>query len=93
MRIILLGAPGSGKGTQAQRLQKDLGLPQISTGDLLREAIVKLEELIAADDVRAVTEGTEVLGKASEDFSSLRMDAAVRKALAGRQIEEVDSEL
>ena len=59
---------------------------------LLREAIVKLEELIAADDVRAVTEGTEMLGKASEDFSSLRMDAAVRKALAGRKIEEVDSE-
>jgi adenylate kinase len=39
MRIVMLGAPGSGKGTQAQRLQKDFGFPQVSTGDLLRRAV------------------------------------------------------
>jgi len=39
MRIVMLGAPGSGKGTQAQRIQKDHGLPQVSTGDLLRKAV------------------------------------------------------
>ena len=39
MRVVMLGAPGSGKGTQAQRIQKDHGLPQISTGDLLRRAV------------------------------------------------------
>ena len=39
MRIILLGAPGSGKGTQAEKLMDDFGLPQISTGNLLRQAI------------------------------------------------------
>lgn len=39
MRIVFLGAPGSGKGTQAQRLMAEFRLPQISTGDLLREAV------------------------------------------------------
>lgn len=39
MRIILLGAPGAGKGTQAQLICDDLKIPKISTGDMLREAI------------------------------------------------------
>jgi adenylate kinase len=45
MRIVLLGAPGSGKGTQAQRLVARLGIPQVSTGDLLRSAVARGTEL------------------------------------------------
>ena len=45
MRIVLLGAPGSGKGTQAQRLQAKYGVPQISSGDLLRDAVARGTEL------------------------------------------------
>jgi adenylate kinase len=52
MNLVLLGPPGSGKGTQGERLQEDLELPYYATGDILRAA---------------VREGTE-LGKAAKDY-------------------------
>lgn len=45
MRLILLGKPGSGKGTQAQQIVHDEKIPQISTGDLIRSAIARGTEL------------------------------------------------
>ncbi len=60
---------------------------------VLKSAVQKLKDLAEGSDHRAITEGTEMLGRASEEFAALRMDAAVKKALAGRQIEELDKEM
>ena len=70
MRIVLLGAPGSGKGTQSQLLVEAYGVPQISTGDLLREAVAKRTELglraKAAMDAGKLVDDATVLGMIRE---------------------------
>ena len=78
MRIVLLGAPGSGKGTQARKLEAEKGIPQISTGDMLREAVAEgtrfgaqAKETMAAGQL--VSDGI-VLGILSERLA--RPDAA-----------------
>jgi adenylate kinase len=70
MRIVLLGPPGSGKGTQSQRLIKSHGIPQISTGDLLRAAVAAHSKLgIAAKsvmDAGKLVDDATVLGMIQE---------------------------
>jgi adenylate kinase len=74
MRIVLLGAPGSGKGTQAQRLARDKGMPQISTGDLLRAAVTAGTPLgtkaKAAMDAGRLVEDAIVLGIIAERLAA-----------------------
>jgi adenylate kinase len=78
MRIVLLGAPGSGKGTQAQRLQAKYGVPQVSSGDLLRDAVARGTELglkaKATMDSGQLVSDEVVLGLIRERLS--RPDAA-----------------
>ncbi|RJX16328.1 adenylate kinase [Candidatus Bathyarchaeota archaeon] len=45
MRLIIFGPPGAGKGTQAEKIVKKLGIPHIATGDIFREAVAKQTEL------------------------------------------------
>lgn len=95
MRIVLLGAPGSGKGTQSQLLVKSYGVPQISTGDLLREAVAAgtplgLRAKSAMDSGKLVDDAT-VLGMIGERLS--RPDAAKGFILDGfpRNIAQADA--
>ncbi len=95
MRIVLLGAPGSGKGTQSQLLVKTYGAPQISTGDLLREAVAAGTELglraKAAMDAGKLVDDLTVLGMIRERLA--RPDAAGGFILDGfpRNIAQADA--
>ena len=98
MRIVLLGAPGSGKGTQSQMLVKAYGVPQISTGDLLREAVAKATQLglraKAAMDAGKLVDDATVLGMIRERLAQpdaqkgFILDGFPRNIAAGRSLGE-----
>ena len=85
MRIVLIGAPGSGKGTQAKKLMADRGIPQISTGDMLRAAVAAGTELgrkaRATIDAGELVADDVVLGLIRERLA--QPDAAVGFILDG----------
>ena len=94
MRIVMLGAPGSGKGTQARNLQNEFGLPQVSTGDLLRQAVADRTPLgiqaKSAMDAGSLVSDDIVLGLIRDRLS--RPDAANGFILDGfpRNIEQAN---
>jgi adenylate kinase len=59
MQLILLGAPGVGKGTQAKKIMKEFSVPQISTGDILRNAVNEKSEL--GETVKASLESGQLV--------------------------------
>lgn len=60
LNLVILGPPGAGKGTQAERFARVHGIPKVSTGDILREAVHSGTELGRA--VKAVMDGGELVG-------------------------------
>src|SRR5207237_4203717 len=96
--IVLMGAPGAGKGTQARLLQERLGLPQISTGDIFR-ALAKANTPLA-EEVRAIQQAgrlipDEVVIRVVEDRTAQDdcrngyvLDGYPRTAAQARMLEE-----
>ena len=79
MRLILLGAPGAGKGTQAEILSRELSIPTISTGNILRAAIregtavglkakalIDAGKLVCVDNQPSIEETTAAIRSALE---------------------------
>ena len=103
MRIVLLGAPGSGKGTQAKKLVADYGYPQVSTGDLLRDAVARGTEYglqaKAAMDAGQLVSDDIVLGILRERVAQpdaaggFILDGFPRNLAQARMLEEVLAEL
>jgi adenylate kinase len=103
MRIVLLGAPGSGKGTQAKKLVADYGYPQVSTGDLLRDAVARGTEYglkaKAAMDAGQLVSDDIVLGILKDRVAQpdaaggFILDGFPRNLAQARMLEEVLAEL
>jgi adenylate kinase len=103
MRIVMLGAPGSGKGTQAQRLQRDHGLLQVSTGDLLRRAVADKTPLglkakavmdagdLVSDDIVLALIKERIAGRDAK--AGFALDGYPRNSTQAQDLERVLGEL
>ena len=103
MRIILLGAPGSGKGTQAEKLTFDFGLLQISTGNLLRQAITdgtkigkKAKAIMAVGDLvsdEIVLDLIKISLSSDSNQNSFVLDGYPRNLSQAKSLEELLTDL
>ena len=88
MRLILLGAPGAGKGTQAAFICKKFGIPQISTGDMLRAAVKAGTPLgLAAKkvmDAGGLVSDDLIIGLVKERIAAARLRQRVSCSTASR---------
>jgi len=100
MRVILLGAPGSGKGTQAVLIESHYGFPKISTGDILRSAVqdgtpvgLKVRDLmnrgeLVGDDIVAALVEEQI--RRPESRNGYVLDGYPRNLAQAREIERMD---
>ena len=103
LKIVLLGAPGSGKGTQSAKLVERYGVPQVSTGDLLRNAVAEQTELgkkaKAAMDAGELVSDDVVVGMMRERLTQADtengfiLDGFPRTAAQAEALDELLAEL
>ena len=103
LKIVLLGAPGSGKGTQSAKLVERYGVPQVSTGDLLRNAVAEQTELgqkaKAAMDAGELVSDDIVVGMMRERLTQADtengfiLDGFPRSAAQAEALDELLAEL
>lgn len=99
MILILLGAPGAGKGTQAERIVKTRGIPQLSTGDMLRAAVAsgsslgkRVKDIMDRGDLVSDAVIEEIVSeriKAPDCARGFILDGAVRTAGQAEMIDRV----
>lgn len=98
--IVLIGAPGAGKGTQARLLEERRGIPQISTGDMFRE--MKKAETPLAKEVQAIMASGKLISdeltfqivkdRTARETESYILDGYPRTAVQAEQLEELAAE-